>query len=178
MNQRKSCINSCGTEKLTDMEQHLVDEQKEKWQQELQDIEQQRNDLLAEDQWMQKRSQTLHSLQFKKKQCPKDPGKRDGEMERIREKLQKERLVSKNLHKNPRGFTKHKQIWMKESELCKKEKKGEAVVHLSPTDAASILPWWRSSSWEQHKHGSSSKPFKGSSAKDLRCSISQRQSHP
>ena len=33
-------------EKFTDMEQRLVDEQKEKWQQEFQNIEQTRNDLL------------------------------------------------------------------------------------------------------------------------------------
>ena len=37
-------------EKFTDTEQKVVDEHKEKWQQELQDIEQKRNDLLPEHQ--------------------------------------------------------------------------------------------------------------------------------
>ena len=65
---------------------------------------------------------------------------------------------------------------MKKSETWKRERKDEAVAHLSPTGAASIQPWWSSSSqWERHRHGSRSKFFKGNSAKALRCSIGQRQ---
>ena len=52
---------------------------------------------------------------------------------------------------------------MKRPEFCKQEKTDEAVVHLNPTDAASIQLWWSSlSRWEQHKHGSRSKLFKRS----------------
>ena len=45
---------------------------------------------------------------------------------------------------------------MRKPESCKPEMKGQTAVRRSPTDAASLQPWWRSSSrWEQHKLGSS-----------------------
>ena len=72
-------------EKFTDMCQSVVDEHKEKWQQELQDTEQKRNDLLPEDQSMQKRSPKLQSLQDKKETMPK--GLCNGDMERIRDEI-------------------------------------------------------------------------------------------
>ena len=46
-------------QKFTDMDTLLLEGQKERWQQELQEIEQKRNDLLSEHQKMQKRSQKL-----------------------------------------------------------------------------------------------------------------------
>ena len=57
-----------------------------------------------------------------------------------------------------------------EIRFCKQEKTGEAAVHLNPTDAASIRPWWSSSSrWERHTEGSRSKLCTKSSVKGLRC---------
>ena len=51
------------------MAQCVGDLLKEKWQQELQDIEQRRNDLLPEHQQTQKRSQKLQSLKKKQKEA-------------------------------------------------------------------------------------------------------------
>ena len=56
---------------FTDLEQCVVDGQKENWQQELQE----------------KRSQQLQSLQHKKQQCQKDAGKCDGDMVRITDEI-------------------------------------------------------------------------------------------
>ena len=58
----------------TDMLGKVVDEHKEKWRQELQDIERRRNDLLPEHQKMQKLSQKLQSVQDKKKTVPEERG--------------------------------------------------------------------------------------------------------
>ena len=54
-------------ERFTGMPQDIQDVLREKWQQELQDIEQRRNDFSRASK-MQKRSQKLQSLQDKKKQ--------------------------------------------------------------------------------------------------------------
>ena len=54
---------------------------------ELQDIEQRRNDLLPYHQQMPKRCQKLQSLQDKKKQCQKDAGTCNGDMERITDEI-------------------------------------------------------------------------------------------
>ena len=55
---------------------------------------------------------------------------------------------------------------LNKSKACKLEREDEAV-RLNPTGAA-IQPWWSSSSrWEQHKHGSRSKFFKGSTQVDV-----------
>ena len=58
-------------EKFTDVPQEMGNVFKENSPQELQEIEERRNDLLPEHQKMQKLSQKLHSLQDKKKQCQK-----------------------------------------------------------------------------------------------------------
>ena len=87
-------------EKFTEMEQRVVDEQKERWQQELQD--QKRNDLLLEHQRMKKRSHTLQSLQDTKEAVPKG---RNNAMETWSEsemRLQKDKHGSKNWFKNPK----------------------------------------------------------------------------
>ena len=115
-------------EKFTDMDQLLVDEQREECQHELQDLEQRRNDLLLEHQGMQKRSQKLQSLQDKKKHCHKDAVAWNASETR----LQKRRFRSKNWYKSPRGFIWQRRIWMKKSEFCKPEKKNEAAVRHSP----------------------------------------------
>ena len=78
----------------TDMLVKVVDEHKEKWRQELQDIEQRRNDLLPEHQKMQKLSQKLQSVQDKKKQCPKNVGRCAREHRHVR--IVTEKLVGKN----------------------------------------------------------------------------------
>ena len=57
-------------------------------QQELQDIEERRNDLLLEHQKMQERSQKLQSLQDRKKQCWEGLGKWGGDSERIRNEFE------------------------------------------------------------------------------------------
>ena len=57
---------------------------KEKWHQELQDIEQRRSDLLPGHGRMQKRSQKLQSLHDKKKQCQKNLSKWAEDNERLR----------------------------------------------------------------------------------------------
>ena len=59
-------------EKFPDMDQMFWDGQREKWKEELQEIEQKRNELLPEHQRMQKRSQKMQSLKDKKKNCLKD----------------------------------------------------------------------------------------------------------
>ena len=69
---------------FTDMPQNVDHEQKEKWRQELQDIEQRRNDLMPEHQQIQKRSQKLQSLQDRKNQCQKNMGKWAEENEDLR----------------------------------------------------------------------------------------------
>ena len=84
-------------EKFTDMNKHIVEGPKEKWQQELQDIEQRRNDLLPEHQQMQKRSQKLQSLQDTKKQCQKDAGKWDEAMERVGDEIAEREARSQEL---------------------------------------------------------------------------------
>ena len=66
-------------------------------------------------------------------------------------KLQKERLDFRSWDGRSRSYPWQKRIWMKGSEFCKQAKTDEAGVHHSPTDAASIRPWWSSSSrWERH----------------------------
>ena len=60
---------------------------RETWQQDLPDIEQRRNDLLPEQQKLQKSSQALQSLQDRKKQCQKDAGKCAEEMELVRNEI-------------------------------------------------------------------------------------------
>ena len=72
-----------------DMPQATQETLREKWQQELQDIEQRRNDLLPEHQQMQMRSPKLQSLHYqKKKQCQKDLGNWAGDSERIRNEIE------------------------------------------------------------------------------------------
>ena len=71
-------------DEFTDMPRNVGDMLKEKWQQELQDIEQRRNDLLPEHQKTQKRSQKLQSLQDGKKQCQINLGKCVEEDEHLR----------------------------------------------------------------------------------------------
>ena len=61
-------------DEFADTLRNVVDEQKEKWRQELQDIEQRRNDLLPEHLKTQKRSLKLQCLQDRQKQCQKNMG--------------------------------------------------------------------------------------------------------
>ena len=77
------------------MSRIVVNEHRGKWQQEVQEIEQRRNDLLQEHQKMQKRSQKLQSLQDKKKQCQKNMGK-------LAEENGQLRIVIENSVKNGR----------------------------------------------------------------------------
>ena len=68
---KKSCKNCCQTSTSpTDMEQRVVDEQKEKWQQELQDVEEKRIDVLLEHRRMQKRAQKVAKFAGQKEAVP------------------------------------------------------------------------------------------------------------
>ena len=71
-------------DKFTDVPRNVGDVLKEKWQQELEDIEPRRTDLLPEHQKRQKRSQKLQSLQDSKKQCQNNLGKRAEEHKHLR----------------------------------------------------------------------------------------------
>ena len=75
-------------EKFTGMPQDTQDVLREKWQQEIQDIEQRPNGLLTELQNMQKRPEKLHSLQDNKKQCQNHLGKWAGDRERVRNQIE------------------------------------------------------------------------------------------
>ena len=78
-------------------------------------------------------------------------------------KLQKEGLVFKSCRQRIRL---EEEDLDEEIRTCKQEKTDEAVVHLNPKDAASIWPWWSSSSrWVRHMQGSRSKFYKKSSIK-------------
>ena len=57
------------------MPPHVGNVLKEKWKQDLQDIEQSRSDLLPEHHKTQRRSQKLQSTQDRTKQCKKNLGK-------------------------------------------------------------------------------------------------------
>ena len=134
---------------------------KEKCRQELQDTEQRRNDLMPEHQKLQ-RSQNLLRLQDRRKQCQKDASKCDGGMERVSDETAGKRFVFKCWDEESRRLFWHKRIWMKRSEFCKQEKTDEAVAQPNPTDAASILLRWSSSSrLERHKRGCSSSSSRG-----------------
>ena len=104
---------------------------KETWQQELQDIEQRRNDLVPEHQKMQQ-TQKLPSLQDKKRAVPEGSGKWAGDNERVIEEThaQLEEL----------GQTTPEDIRDGSGAGRGNQKpasgRGEAAVHLSPTDAA------------------------------------------
>ena len=99
-----------------------MDEQKEKWQQELQNIEQKRNDLLQG----QKRTQRQ-----------KDAGKCDGDLERTRDEIAEREVQYQELsHKSQR------RSWTKKLETCRQERKDAAVVHLTLTDAVLTHQWW------------------------------------
>ena len=58
-----------------DVPQEMQELLKEKWQQELQDIEQRRNDFMPQHQKTQKRSHKLQRVQDRKKQCQTNLGK-------------------------------------------------------------------------------------------------------
>ena len=58
-------------EDITDLDEDFVERQNPRWQQDLQRIEQRRNDLLSEHEQMQKMSLMLQSLQGKKLQSQK-----------------------------------------------------------------------------------------------------------
>ena len=153
-------------EKFTCMQQDTQSRLKGTWQRELQDIEQKRNDLLREHLQMQKKISKVAELHDKKRQYQKNVGKWAREVERSRNEIEEKDAQLQELGRK----IQKKHLWqkrssMKRSETCKRERKDEAVVHLSPTGAASIQPWWSSSRWEQHRHGSRSKLFKRSSAK-------------
>ena len=66
ISERKSCKNSCETFTGSQIYRKTQEVFQEKWQQELQDIEQRRHDLLPEHQKLQKRFQNLQSLQDRK----------------------------------------------------------------------------------------------------------------
>ena len=74
-------------EKFTDVDQMFRDGQKEKWKGDLQEIEQKRNELLAEHQRMHKRSQKMQSLQDKKKKYLKDACACDEETGKVRDEI-------------------------------------------------------------------------------------------
>ena len=76
-----------GLEKSTDMEQRVVDEQKEKWQQELRDIEQKRMISCRSTNGRRSGLKSCNVSRTKKKQCQKDAGKCDGELERVRDEI-------------------------------------------------------------------------------------------
>ena len=59
-------------EKFTDSDPNIRDRQKERWKEELQEIERKRTELLSEHQKMQKRSQKLQSLQDKPEVSPQE----------------------------------------------------------------------------------------------------------
>ena len=61
--------------------------QKEKWKEELLEIEKKRNELLPEHQKMQKTSQKMQSLQDEKRNFLKDACACDEEMRKVREEV-------------------------------------------------------------------------------------------
>ena len=155
-------------QKFTDMDTLLLEGQKERWQQELQEIEQKRNDLLPEHQKMQKRSQKLHSLQDKKEEVSERTlacvtKKWKGSEVRS----QKGRRTDKSWRRSRGSFGWQQMIWWKRSGSCKQEKTEEGAVHLSPMDAVSIQPWSSSSPWEQFMQGSGHKPYNMRLTEDL-----------
>ena len=74
-------------EKFTCMPQDMQSKLKDDWQQQLQEIEQRRNDLLLEHQRAQKRSQKIQSIQHKKKHVQKETAAAGKEMRKIREDI-------------------------------------------------------------------------------------------
>ena len=66
----------------------LRDGQKEKWKEELQDIEKKRNKLLPEHQKMENSSQKMQSLQDKKRHFLKDACACDDEMRKVRDEME------------------------------------------------------------------------------------------
>ena len=124
-------------EKLTAIQQNVVDEQKERCRQELQEIEQDRNDLLPEHEKTQKKSQKLQSLQDKKKQRQRDAG----DMEKVRDEIaEREVLHQELMQKAPKKKIQQKKSRMKESESCKQETKGQVALRRSQTDVVSTPP--------------------------------------
>ena len=75
-------------DKFSDLDEMLRDAQKERWKEELQDIEKKRNKLLSEHQNMQKRSPKLQSLQDKKRNCFKDACACEEEMRKLSEEME------------------------------------------------------------------------------------------
>ena len=74
-------------EKFTCMPQDIQSGLKESWQQQLQDIEQKRNDLLPEHQRAQKRSQKIQCIQDKKRNMLKETFAAEEEMRKVREEI-------------------------------------------------------------------------------------------
>ena len=111
----------------------------------------------------------------KKKQCQKDMAKRVGDREKARNEIHERHAHIDECNQ------KNEQTSRVESELDKEirilraeDAKGETVVRRSPTDGASIQPWWSSPSrWEQYRLGSNLFLFREISAEYS--SISQRQ---
>ena len=72
-------------ERFTDVPQDVQSSIKENLQQQLQDVEQKRNDLLPEHQRVQKRSQKIQSIQDKKRNMQKETVAALEEVRMIRE---------------------------------------------------------------------------------------------
>ena len=70
-------------EEVTELPQHVAEEEKEKWRQELQEMVQKCEELMPEHLRMQKMAQTLHSLQGRKMQCQKNADKWSKENEQF-----------------------------------------------------------------------------------------------
>ena len=79
-------------EKFTCMPQDIQSRLKEEWQQQLQDIEQKRNDLLPEHQRVQKRSQKIQSIQDKKRNMLKETVAAEEDMRKVRAEVNEREL--------------------------------------------------------------------------------------
>ena len=80
-------------EKFANMDPVFRDRQKEKWKEELQEIESKRTELLPEHQKMQKSSQKLKSMQDKKRKCFKDACACEGAPQLLQQKMEERKTL-------------------------------------------------------------------------------------
>ena len=146
------------------MSQEVPSVIKESLQQQLQEVEQRRNDLLLEHQRAQKRSQKIQSIQDKRKNMQKETAATREEMRKIRKEIMQkaERFLLLSDEAAKHEIVEAEMV--QNFKACRQEKKEEAAMRRKQLTVAGRRCLSRFSPWERKKPGFMKQSWDPSSA--------------